>query len=121
MYRAALSFQAAAGIKVAAHLDLRKRIPRGRGFGRRLHDAAGTLMALNRLYGSRLDGARLHDLAAGLGADVPFFLGQGPAVGRGTGTELTPHGPCRLIIICCSIPACPCPPAGSMKTWIWLD
>ena len=34
--------------------------------------------------------ARLQALAAGLGADVPFFLGQGPAVGRGTGTELSP-------------------------------
>ena len=90
VYRAALSFQAAAGIKVAAHLDLRKRIPVAAGLGGGSSDAAGTLKALNRLYGSRLDGARLQDLAAGLGADVPFFLGQGPAVGRGTGTELTP-------------------------------
>ncbi len=90
VYRAALSFQAAAGIKVAAHLELRKRIPVAAGLGGGSSDAAGTLKALNRLYGSLLDGARLQALAAGLGADVPFFLGQGAAVGRGTGTELSP-------------------------------
>ena len=90
VYRAALGFQEAAGVKVAAHLDLRKRIPVAAGLGGGSSDAAGALKALNRLYGSLLDKERLQALAAGLGADVPFFLGQGPAVGRGTGTELSP-------------------------------
>ncbi len=90
VYRAALAFQEAAGVKVAAQLDLVKRIPVAAGLGGGSSDAAGALNALNRLYGSPLDGERLQALAAGLGADVPFFLGQGVAVGRGTGTELTP-------------------------------
>lgn len=90
VYRAALRFQEAIGVKVAVHLDLRKRIPVAAGLGGGSSDAAGALKALNHLYGSLLDGARLQALAAGLGADVPFFLGQGPAVGRGTGTELSP-------------------------------
>lgn len=90
VYRAALSFQEAAGVKVAAHLALRKRIPVAAGLGGGSSDAAGTLKALNHLYGSLLGELRLQALAAGLGADVPFFLGQGPAVGRGTGTELSP-------------------------------
>ena len=90
VWRAALGFQEAAGVKVAAHLDLRKRIPVAAGLGGGSSDAAGALKALNHLYGSPLDEAQLQALAAGLGADVPFFLGQGPAVGRGTGTELSP-------------------------------
>ncbi len=90
VYGAALGFQEAAGIKVAAHLDLRKRIPVAAGLGGGSSDAAGALKALNHLYGSPLAETQLQVLAAGLGADVPFFLGQGPAVGRGTGTELSP-------------------------------
>ncbi|MCX5891772.1 MAG: 4-(cytidine 5'-diphospho)-2-C-methyl-D-erythritol kinase, partial [Deltaproteobacteria bacterium] len=90
VYRAALGFQEAAGVKVAAHFELRKRIPVAAGLGGGSSDAAGALKALNHLYGSPLAEAQLQVLAAGLGADVPFFLGKGPAVGRGTGTELTP-------------------------------
>jgi 4-diphosphocytidyl-2-C-methyl-D-erythritol kinase len=37
-----------------------------------------------------LDRRRLHDLARGLGADVPFFLADGPQLGEGDGSELTP-------------------------------
>ncbi len=89
VFQAARRFQDEAGVKVAAHLDLRKRIPVAAGLGGGSSDAAGALKALNLLYGSPLDGQRLHALAAALGADVPFFLGQGPAVGTGIGTELS--------------------------------
>jgi 4-diphosphocytidyl-2-C-methyl-D-erythritol kinase len=88
--RAALGFEEAAGVKVAARFSLRKRIPVAAGLGGGSSDAAGALQALNRLYGFPLDGPRLHSLAVRLGADVPFFLGRGPAVGSGLGTELTP-------------------------------
>ncbi len=88
--RAALAFQEEAGVKVAAHLSLRKKIPLAAGLGGGSSDAAGALKALNLLYGSPLDGARLHALAARLGADVPFFLGPGPAVATGIGTEISP-------------------------------
>ncbi|HEY9074732.1 MAG TPA: 4-(cytidine 5'-diphospho)-2-C-methyl-D-erythritol kinase [Desulfobaccales bacterium] len=88
--RAALVFEEAAGVKVAAHFSLRKRIPVAAGLGGGSSDAAGTLQGLNRLYGFPLDESQLHSLAARLGADVPFFLGRGPAVGSGIGTELTP-------------------------------
>jgi 4-diphosphocytidyl-2-C-methyl-D-erythritol kinase len=53
-------------------------------------DAAGTLLGLNELTGRPLPPEGLHRLASRLGADVPFFLTRGPAVGRGTGTELSP-------------------------------
>jgi 4-diphosphocytidyl-2-C-methyl-D-erythritol kinase len=90
VWRAALAFQKAAGIEVKGHLELRKKIPVAAGLGGGSSDAAGALKALNHLYGAPLEQARLHSLAAQLGADVPFFLGRGPAVGRGIGAELRP-------------------------------
>jgi len=88
--RAALSFEEETGLKVKAHITLRKQIPVAAGLGGGSSDAAGTLAALNTLAGDPLNGARLHRLAARLGADVPFFLQGGPAVAQGTGTRLTP-------------------------------
>ncbi|MGB7910858.1 MAG: 4-(cytidine 5'-diphospho)-2-C-methyl-D-erythritol kinase [Desulfobaccales bacterium] len=90
VWRAAQGFQEETGIRVAARLELEKRIPVAAGLGGGSSDAAGALQALNLLYGSPLKGLRLHSLACRLGVDVPFFLGRGPAVGRGIGTELSP-------------------------------
>lgn len=90
VWQAAQAFQQAAGVEIKVHLALRKKIPVAAGLGGGSSDAAGALQALNHLYGAPLDQDRLHSLAAKLGADVPFFLGHGPAVGRGTGTELSP-------------------------------
>ena len=59
------------------------------GLGGGSSDAAGTLLALNELAGKPLADSRLHRLASLLGADVPFFLAREPAVGRGTGTQLS--------------------------------
>jgi 4-diphosphocytidyl-2-C-methyl-D-erythritol kinase len=72
------------------HFRLVKKIPVAAGLGGGSSDAAGALLALNDLAGQPLEMATLHALAAELGADVPFFLRTGPAVGRGIGTELSP-------------------------------
>jgi 4-diphosphocytidyl-2-C-methyl-D-erythritol kinase len=90
VWRAARRFQEETGQKLGVHLSLRKRIPMAAGLGGGSSDAAGTLLALNDLAGKPLSNARLHHLASLLGADVPFFLGRKPVVGRGTGTELSP-------------------------------
>jgi 4-diphosphocytidyl-2-C-methyl-D-erythritol kinase len=62
---------------------IEKRIPVAAGLGGGSSDAATAL----RL--ARPD-ADLHDLAAALGSDVPFFLEPGPKLARGRGTELAP-------------------------------
>jgi 4-diphosphocytidyl-2-C-methyl-D-erythritol kinase len=90
VWRAALAFQQARGRRLGAHLDLRKRIPVAAGLGGGSSDAACALLALNAMAGGPLKASSLTALAAGLGADVPFFLGLTPAVARGTGTELSP-------------------------------
>jgi 4-diphosphocytidyl-2-C-methyl-D-erythritol kinase len=89
VWRAARQFQAETGQKPGVRLTLRKRIPVAAGLGGGSSDAAGTLWALNELAGKPLEPARLHRLAGRLGADVPFFLRRAPAVGRGTGTQLS--------------------------------
>lgn len=70
-------------------LTLRKQIPAGAGLGGGSSDAAAVLLALNRLWQLDLDLATLLRLGAQLGADVPVFLGQGPAFAEGVGERLS--------------------------------
>ena len=67
-----------------------KQIPMQAGLGGGSADAAGTLMALARLWKAPLTPAQLMDVAAPLGADVPFFLSGGTALGLGRGDEIYP-------------------------------
>ena len=75
--KAAKAFYRAFGVKVGAKIVLTKRIPMGAGLGGGSSDAAGTLLGLAKLFQIELTAARkkkLHRIAVGLGADVPFFL-----------------------------------------------
>jgi 4-diphosphocytidyl-2-C-methyl-D-erythritol kinase len=76
------------GVTARAHIE--KRIPVGAGLGGGSSDAAAALRLGNELLPEPLAAPRLHELAAGLGADVPFFLAEGPQLGTGDGTELSP-------------------------------
>ncbi|MGH7279827.1 MAG: 4-(cytidine 5'-diphospho)-2-C-methyl-D-erythritol kinase, partial [Candidatus Rokuibacteriota bacterium] len=72
--RAALALRDAAGIERGVRIVLDKRIPVAAGLGGGSTDAAGVLIALNRLWGLRWPAARLAVVAETLGMDVPFFL-----------------------------------------------
>ncbi|MCX7021504.1 MAG: 4-(cytidine 5'-diphospho)-2-C-methyl-D-erythritol kinase [bacterium] len=89
VWRAAEAFAAATGTPPAARIEISKHIPLGSGLGGGSSDAAGTLVALNRLQGDPLDLEQLQGLAAGLGSDVPFFLEGGIALAEGRGERLT--------------------------------
>lgn len=67
-------------------VELAKRIPVGAGMAGGSADAAATLIALNRLWDMDLDVEELQDVAATLGADVPFCVTGGTALASGTGT-----------------------------------
>jgi 4-diphosphocytidyl-2-C-methyl-D-erythritol kinase len=73
---------------VVVHLD--KRIPLEAGLGGGSADAAATLVALARLWRVAVRPVQLTDVAAMLGADVPFFLAGGTALGLGRGDEIYP-------------------------------
>ncbi len=67
-----------------------KRIPVAAGLGGGSSDAATALRLANAQLEQPLTAEALHELAAGLGADVPFFLRDGPQLGSGDGTTLEP-------------------------------
>jgi 4-diphosphocytidyl-2-C-methyl-D-erythritol kinase len=67
-------------------LHLTKRIPVAAGMAGGSADAAGALLALNQLWGTELDRDELREVAAELGADVPFCVTGGTALATGTGT-----------------------------------
>jgi 4-diphosphocytidyl-2-C-methyl-D-erythritol kinase len=71
-------------------LEIRKSVPVAGGMGGGSADAAAALVACDALWGTGLSPARMHDLAARLGADVPFALHGGTAVGTGRGDQLNP-------------------------------
>jgi 4-diphosphocytidyl-2-C-methyl-D-erythritol kinase len=85
---AAAALRAATGVQAGAHLHLEKRIPVAAGLGGGSSDAAAALRLLNDLWGTGLSLAELATLAAGLGADVPFFLHGPAALATGTGNQL---------------------------------
>ena len=69
---------------------IEKRIPVAAGLGGGSSDAATALRLANATLDEPLPHEELHDLAAELGADVPFFLADGPQLGTGDGTILAP-------------------------------
>jgi 4-diphosphocytidyl-2-C-methyl-D-erythritol kinase len=117
--RAAARFLAASGVRGGVAITLAKRIPWNAGLGGASSDAAATLAATNRLFGSPLTAGDLLELAAGLGSDVPFFLsGSALALGWGRGERLLalpPLPPRPLLVI---------PPPAPVKTadaYAWID
>lgn len=76
-------------------LELRKEIPAQGGLGGGSSDAAAVLTALNRLWSLNLSRARLEELGARLGSDVPFFIRGGTALVEGRGEYVTPLPDCE--------------------------
>lgn len=88
--RAVEAFSRLHAIPGSLTLKLEKTIPVGAGLGGGSSDAAGTLLALQTMWGHPLEPGDLESLALGLGADVPFFLSPEVSVMRGIGEALTP-------------------------------
>ncbi|MBL8209330.1 MAG: 4-(cytidine 5'-diphospho)-2-C-methyl-D-erythritol kinase [Bryobacterales bacterium] len=76
--------------RAQVHFLLQKRIPMGGGLGGGSSNAAAVLLGLPPLLGISPPATVLHEIAASLGSDVPFFLMGGTALGLGRGEELYP-------------------------------
>lgn len=88
--RAARLLAGRTGHEGGVALTIEKHVPIAGGMGGGSADAAATLLACDELWGTGFGRAGLAPLAAELGADVPFALEGGTAVGTGRGDELSP-------------------------------
>ena len=88
--RAARLLAQRTGYDRGVHLEIVKHVPVAGGMGGGSADAAAALVACDALWGTRLSGQELQRLAARLGADVPFALLGGTAIGVGRGDRLSP-------------------------------
>jgi 4-diphosphocytidyl-2-C-methyl-D-erythritol kinase len=90
IHRATTAFLQAARISDGVRIHLEKKIPLAAGLGGGSGNAATTLLALNELFDQPLVSEKLHELAATLGSDVPFFLQNRPALATGRGEKIQP-------------------------------
>ncbi|NLF22022.1 MAG: 4-(cytidine 5'-diphospho)-2-C-methyl-D-erythritol kinase [Lentisphaerae bacterium] len=88
--RAAGLLRRRAGLARRVAIRIVKRIPVGGGLGGGSADAAATLAGLNRLWGLDWPQARLMELAAELGSDVPALVHGGAVCIEGRGERVTP-------------------------------
>lgn len=98
----------AKGILFEARIE--KRIPVAAGLGGGSSDAAAALLLANGMLDDPHPDDVLHGIAAGLGADVPFFLHPGPQLATGDGTSLEPVGLPRDYAVALALPH------GAVKT-----
>lgn len=71
------------------NFEISKNVPVAGGMGGGSADAAAALLAVNKFWGTELDQAQLLAAAASLGADIPFAILGGTAVGTGRGENLS--------------------------------
>ncbi len=91
LVRGALEALAAtSGVVPRWHVRIHKHIPVAGGLGGGSSDAAAALRLANETLPEPLGRNELHELARPLGADVPFFLTDGPQLGTGDGSQLEP-------------------------------
>jgi 4-diphosphocytidyl-2-C-methyl-D-erythritol kinase len=86
---ALLALAEAAGVEPAWEATITKRIPLASGLGGGSSDAATALRLANETLREPLAAERLVEIARSIGADVPFFLSEGPQLAEGNGSELS--------------------------------
>lgn len=113
-WRAAARFMEKAGIKTGISIDIDKRIPTSAGMAGGSADAAAVLFALDQMYPERMPRQELFDLAATIGADVPFCLQGGTVLCEGIGEKLSPLQPWNDVWVLL------CKPAFGIRTpWVF--
>jgi 4-diphosphocytidyl-2-C-methyl-D-erythritol kinase len=90
VYKAWALLWEVSGHELPVRMRLHKKIPAGAGLGGGSADAAAVLVGMNELFGLGLNYRELRDIGGRVGADVPFCLLGGTALGEGRGEVLTP-------------------------------
>ena len=100
-YKAAVAFMDYTGLKRGVHITVKKHIPQQAGMGGGSADAAGVLVALDRLFKTNLTTEQLCEIGLKVGADVPFCIVGGTAFVTGIGEKIQPLPPlpeCFIVI-----------------------
>ncbi len=98
--RALEAYRSASGFHGKFSINLEKKVPHGAGLGGGSSDAAATLSALDHFNPGALGIPKLMEIAAGLGSDIPFFLGPPVARATGRGEKIeAAEGPPRLPVL----------------------
>jgi 4-diphosphocytidyl-2-C-methyl-D-erythritol kinase len=90
VHRAIDAIGSAIGLRNGVQAQLEKRIPVARGLGGGSSDAASAIIGMLRLTKTKMPLRQVVEIAAGLGADVPFFLFGGRALAVNRGDEIYP-------------------------------
>jgi 4-diphosphocytidyl-2-C-methyl-D-erythritol kinase len=101
-HRAASLFQTKLDSARGVNIHLNKKIPVSAGLGGGSSNAASVLMALNTYYDHPFTGQQLMEMGLTLGADVPFFIFQKPAIATGIGEKLEAYKgtlPYRILLL----------------------
>ena len=106
------------GSPAGVRVRIQKRVPIAAGLGGGSADAAAAVRALTRLWRVRVSVAQVREIAASLGADVPFFLQGGTARGTGRGDLLSriPDRPRRWAVV-----ATPSFGVSTKDAYRWFD
>ena len=97
---------------------LKKRIPAEAGLGGGSANAAAALRALSVLWKLKLDAAALASVGRLVGADVPYFLVGGAALGSGRGDDLLPLADIRPFDVVIAKPAIG---VSTPAAYAWFD
>jgi 4-diphosphocytidyl-2-C-methyl-D-erythritol kinase len=77
MYKTAVLFAEQTGIQNGiVEIFIKKNIPPGSGLGGASSNAANVLLALNKIFGNKLDYARMYSIMTSIGSDTAFFLNK---------------------------------------------
>lgn len=90
VYRAWELLCGLSGFELPVRVVLHKKIPAGAGLGGASADAAAFLVGANALFGLGLKPKELASVGLSIGADVPFCVQGGTALGEGVGELLSP-------------------------------
>ncbi len=115
--RAGRAFFRETNLRAGVAIDLQKNIPHGAGLAGGSSDAATVLLGLNEMFATGLSAARLAELAAELGSDVPFFIFQSAAICRGRGELVEPTALPRSLPLLLLKPAFGVPTPWAYGQW----
>jgi 4-diphosphocytidyl-2-C-methyl-D-erythritol kinase len=116
--KALRAYEAAAQTECRVAIHLKKSIPHGAGLGGGSSDAAATLHALDQLHDGKLGISRLIELAAGIGSDVPFFLGDAAVRVSGRGERLESVEPPPALPVLLLKPSFGVPTPEAYRYWL---